>query len=157
IARDKAPAGSAADGTPAERKKWRDSWARWWDQAQARTDLRKVHLRAPYLKLVLVPEMHANQVWECGRDGKVRWILTGLRQPIDAHYLPGGRLLIAEVNGGQVTERDRTGKVLWRFAVAQPAACRRLPNGNTFIGTFKRVLEVTPAGKEVFSYSPGNR
>jgi HEAT repeat protein len=155
MAGDKAPLVTASGDTPAERKTWRAAWARWWNAEGPRLDLARAKDRPPFLNLLLVPEMHANQVWECGRDGKPRWHLTGLQQPIDARYLPGGRLLIAEVHGNQVTERDRTGKILWRYTISQPACCQRLPNGNTFIGTTTRVIEVTPAGKEVFSYSPG--
>jgi hypothetical protein len=100
--------------------------------------------------------MHANRIWECGRDGKVRWEMTNLRVPIDAHYLPGGRVLIAEaVKGGRVSERTLGGKVLPQYPVDLPAMCQRLANGNTFIGTIERVFEVTRSGKVVFSYTPG--
>jgi outer membrane protein assembly factor BamB len=33
-------------------------------------------------------------------------------------------------------------------------ACQRLANGNTFIATYSNVLEVTPAGTEVFNFNP---
>jgi outer membrane protein assembly factor BamB len=52
-----------------------------------------------------------------------------------------------------VTERDRQGKVLWQHPVPNSTvSCQRLPNGNTFIATYTELLEVTRAGKTVFSY-----
>ena len=36
-------------------------------------DLARLTEPPPFLHLFLVPEMHANQIWECGPDGKVRW------------------------------------------------------------------------------------
>jgi HEAT repeat protein len=152
----KAPEVSSGQGSAADRKQWRDGWAKWWDQEGAKVDLARLEEGPVFLRRVLIPEMHANRIWECDRDGKVRWEMTKLQVPIDAHYLPGGRLLIAEaVKGGRVSERNRDGKVLWQYPVDMPALCQRLANGNTFIGTIQRVFEVTRSGKVVFSYTPG--
>ena len=98
------------------------------------------------------------RIWECGRDGKVRWeITTTAGGPIDVQPLRNGRILVAEYKGQRVSERDRTGKVLWEHKVnGQAISCQRLPNGNTLIGTTNQVLEVTPAGKQVYSFNnPG--
>src|SRR5438105_459860 len=85
--------------------------------------------------------------------GPTRWELDkDLKTPIDAHALPGGRVLVAELNGGRVTERDRDGRILWQFAVDTPVACERLADGHTFISTNHHAFVVTPAGKEVYSY-----
>jgi HEAT repeats/PQQ-like domain len=138
----------------AERKKWRDAWARWWDAHGSKIDLANIPEQPPFLNLTVLPEMNANKVWECGPDGKERWQITDLRTPIDAHALPTGRVLVAEMEGNRVTERDRQGKVRWQFKVQRPVVCQRLANGNTYIGTNHKVFEVTPAGKEVFAYSP---
>jgi hypothetical protein len=154
LAGDRAPAleGSLDE---AGRKRWRDAWAAWWDRHGATVDLARLGERSPFLNLTLVPEMHANKVWEFGPDGKVRWELKeDLKTPIDAQVLPGGRVLVAELNGGRVTERDPKGRVLWQHAVNTPVACQRLPNGNTFIATNYHAFVVTPAGKEVWSYKP---
>jgi hypothetical protein len=143
-----------AGTSAAERKKWRDAWARWWDANSPRIDLASIPERPPFLNLTLLPEMNANKIWECTADGKQRWQISDLQTPIDAHALPTGRVLVAEMAGNRVTERDRQGKVRWEFKVQRPVVCQRLANGNTYIGTNHKVFEVTPAGKEVFAYSP---
>src|SRR5262249_32663348 len=74
--------------------------------------------------------------------------------PIDAQVLPGGRFLVAELNAHQVTERDRTGKILWEYKINTPIACKRLPNGYTFIGTNSSLHVITPDGKDVMTYKP---
>ncbi len=131
-----------------------DAWARWWANNGAHVDLGRLDDTAPYLGLTLVPEMHANKVWECNAEGKPLWSIEDLQTPIDAQVLPGKRLLVAELNGDQVTERDRSGKILWKYVVKTPIACERLANGQTFIATNHRLSIVTRAGKEVFSYAP---
>src|SRR5262245_5782539 len=153
LAGEAAPASLGAENGEGARKKWRDDWSAWWQKHGKTIELAKLDERTAFLNVTLVPEMHANKVWEFGPDGKVRWELTGdLGTPIDAQALPGGRVLIAELNGNRVTERDRTGRVLWQYAVKTPVAVERLPNGNTFISTNYVASIVTPAGKEVFSY-----
>ncbi len=134
----------------------RAAWAKWWQDEGPRLDLARLDEVPRLLGLNLLPEMHANKVWECGKDGKPLWELSGLQCPIDAQVLPGNRLLVAELNGNQVTERDRAGKVLWQHAVKTPIACQRLANGQTFIATNHRVFLVARDGKEVTSYSPEN-
>jgi HEAT repeat protein len=149
---DQAPVMTVGPG-PAERKKWQAAWESWWKEKGPGVDLRRIDRRPEYLGLTLVPEMHGNKVWECGPDGKVRWVLEGLRQPRDAQVLPGGRVLVCEVQANLVTERDRRGNVVWSHPVTDPAYVQRLSNGNTFIGTHHRAVEVTPRGKEVFVYA----
>jgi HEAT repeat protein len=154
MAGEQAPEVSAGTGTPEERKRWREAWAGWWRERGPKVDLARLDEATPYLGLTLVPEMHGNKVWECGKDGQVRWELTGLSQPRDAQALPGGRVLVAEVTAGLVTERDRKGNVVWSHKVQDPAYVERLPNGNTFVGTHNRAFEVTPGGKEITFYQP---
>ena len=96
---------------------------------------------------------------EIDADGRPRWQIDGLQQPLDVQLLPGDRLLIAEHSANQVTERNLRGEVLWekRLGVrAQadgeadgPLVAQRLPNGNTFIATHTELLEVDRDGKEV--------
>jgi outer membrane protein assembly factor BamB len=127
-------------------------WRRWWAEQEHRTDLARVDEAPRLLGVTLIPEMHANKVWECGPDGKPLWEIQVPGCPIDAQVLPGGRILVAELNGHVVTERDRTGKVLWTHAVNTPIACQRLANGHTWISTNHRWFVVTPEGKEVAAY-----
>jgi outer membrane protein assembly factor BamB len=66
--------------------------------------------------------------------------------------LPNDHVLVAENMANRVTERDLKGKVIWDHQVEMPLMAQRLPNGNTFIGTRTRLVEVNREGKEVFSY-----
>lgn len=136
------------------RKKSREAWSIWWKNNGDTVDLAKVQQAEAFLGLNVVPEMHANKVWECGKDGKPRWTIENLQCPIDAQVLPNGHILVAELNGGRVTERDRSGKMLWEYKVNTPIYCQRLPNGQTFISTNHRYFIVTREGKEVLSYAP---
>jgi HEAT repeat protein len=154
LAGEAAPDAAGGDDAAA-RKKRRDAWAKWWKDNGDKLDLAKALEAEPFLNLTVIPEMHANKVWECGKDGKPRWtIAKDLQCPIDAQVLPGGRILVAELNGGRVTERDRDGKILWEHKVDTPIYCQRLANGNTFISTNHKYCVVTRDGKEVMSYSP---
>jgi HEAT repeats/PQQ-like domain len=137
----------------ATRQKRRDGWSQWWSKNGAGVNLARLSEPPPILGITLVPEMHANKVWEADQSGKVLWQMDGLQCPIDAQVLPGGRLLVAEINGHKVTERDRSGKILWTHNVQTPIACQRLANGSTFIGTNGRLCTVTPEGKETWSYT----
>jgi len=56
----------------------------------------------------------------------------------------------------RITERDLQGNIHWEKKMLQnPICCRRLPNGNVFIGSYQGVMEVTREGKELYSYNPG--
>jgi HEAT repeat protein len=144
------------ESDPASRAKQRQAWMKWWQEKGDTIHLAQLTRRPPHLGITIVPEMHANKVWEVTKAGKVLWELGVPGCPIDAHPLPGGRILVAELNGGRVTERDRSGKVLWEHAVQTPIACQRLPNGNTWISTNHRYFIVTPKGVEVSAYAPEN-
>jgi hypothetical protein len=149
-----APTLSQGNGSALDRRKCRDGWQAWWRENGPKVDLAKMDTEEVYRGLTVIPEMHANKVWECGPDGKVRWQLDNIPVPRDARVLPGGRVLIAEVGNKRIAERDLKGNVLWTYALDNPAYCERLPNGNTFVGNLAWAGEVTPAGKAVFSYKP---
>jgi YD repeat-containing protein len=106
------------------------------------------------LGLTLAIEYNTGRVWECGRDGRPRWELTGLQGPMEAQVLPGGRVLVAEARNHTVSERDTHGKTWWKYDVqGDPTGCQRLPGGNTFVSTHGSVLELGPDGKEVFRFN----
>src|SRR5439155_8995044 len=68
--------------------------------------------------------------------------------PVDAHILPGNRVLIADYSDNRVTERDFIkGNILWQKQVNGPVNAQRLPNGNTFIATMNSIMEVDKDGK----------
>ncbi len=151
------PAGVTIGDTDEARKVRRDAWTAWWKANEAKVDLAKLDEQPRHLGYTLVPEMHANKVWEIGADKSVLWETRVDGCPIDAQVLPGGRFLVAELNAGRVTERDqKTGTVLWEYKIATPIACARLPNGHTFIGTNHSLHVVTPDNKEVMTYKPAD-
>lgn len=162
IAGEKAPALTISDAGEDVRKKAHESWMAWWRENGDKLDLGATPQGRPFLGLTLVTQLNAPMgakgtlsVWEYGPDGKNRWEMTANFRggAIDARLLPGNRILVAEYNDLRVTERDMTGKILWeKRTPGNPVSCQRLANGNTFIGTYTNVLEITPAGKEVYNH-----
>ncbi len=153
IAGDAAPTIGGGDGSVAARKKQRNAWDTWWREHGDSVNLANVRPGQQQLGLTVFAQMHARKVWECGRDGKVRWAITNLAGPIDAQVLPGNRVLIAEYTGRRVTERDLQGKVLRQFNLDQPpVTCQRLANGNTFITVYTGILEVNRDGKVLYRH-----
>jgi HEAT repeat protein len=157
LARDRSP-DVALGKDEAARRKCRSAWAVWWREHGAQVDLAlldgPVHLRG----FTLVVLLDAGKVLEMRPDGRQRWLIEKIRQPLDAQVLPGQRILIAEDGMQRVTERDRTGKVIWEVKVREPVAAQRLANGNTFIASRGHLIEVDKKGEEVFSFTvPGSR
>jgi HEAT repeat protein len=152
----------------AERKKARDAWAAWWKKDGDKADLAKLADGVGAGRtLILVRDttgakVTQGRVVEVGRDGKVRWQIEGLRGPVDAQPLPGGRVLICEATGRRITERTPKGEVVWEKALPAGAAAgvllsaQRLASGNTFVATRTGVLEIDRDGKEVWSYRPSD-
>jgi HEAT repeat protein len=142
-----------------ERRKCREAWAGWWKANETGVDLARLDLEKTLLGLNVVCECGAAKhpsgyVWEFGADGKVRWEFDNTNTPVDVHILPGGRVLLAEFSTNDVTERDRKGKIVWTYRANAPGrSCQRLPNGNTFIATTSALMEVTRAGKQVYSHA----
>jgi HEAT repeat protein len=140
----------------AARRKCVQAWQEWWKANEARIDPGRFKEASAILGLTVICEAHLpngrGRVYGCARDSKPRWQFA-LHNPIDAQVLPGRRLLIANCNSNQVVETDRQGKVLWSHHVNLPVSCQRLPNGNTFIGTYSSLQEITREGKTVFSYT----
>jgi hypothetical protein len=138
-------------------EKYRDSWRAWWKTYEAKIDLAALTDAPHRLGFTLGIEWNTNKVWECGPDGKMRWVIACMG-PMDAQILPGNRVLIAESNGHEVTERDFKGNVLWRHKIqGDPINCQRLANGNTFIGVRSSsggsVLEVRKDGSVVAQHT----
>jgi PQQ-like domain len=154
VAGDRGPAVSLGTGTAEARDRAATAWGAWWRQQGGTLDLNGWQERPGRLTLIVEPE--AGTVWECGPDGSRRWELRGLQGPMDALVLSEGRVLIPEIQGQRVTERTFTGEVLWQKQLPKefPCACQRLPNGDTFIATRQRLLEVRPDGAEVWSRNP---
>ena len=151
LAGDKAP--PMAPGTDAAaRQAFRDAWLAWWRDRGARTDLAVLH-RNPYRDHTLLVLLDEGQVVELDAADKVHFKIDKLSFPLDVQGLPGERVLVAEHGGNRVTERLRDGTILWQHSVDEPLVAQRLANGNTFIASKARLLEVDRGGKEVFSYA----
>jgi HEAT repeat protein len=162
IAGEHAPSAAVGAGQEAERRKCREAWEAWWRQHNSTIDLTKLDLGERMIGLTLICAADGynggkGKVWEVGPDGKTRWEINDVQYPVDAQMLPGNRVLIAEQSGRRVTERDLTGKILWSCAVNDSViAAQRLPNGNTFIGTYNSLYEVNREGETVVRY-PGHK
>jgi Mala s 1-like protein len=123
----------------------------------------------------MIAESGNRRIIEVDREGKiVREVPLTVEHP-NAHRdtrlvrkLANGHYLVCHEGDGVVREYDATGKVVWSYALdlngreATPGhdghgtnvfGAIRLTNGNTLIagGNNNRVLEVTPAGKIVWS------
>jgi hypothetical protein len=137
------------------RRKYRDAWAAWWKEHAAKVDLGKIN-KTPLLGLTMVVLLDTGKLLELDAAKKVRWQISGLQFPLDAQYLPGGRVLVAEYRGNRVTERDLKGKVLWTKEIDEPIMAQRLRDGITVIATRTKLIELDRAGKTLFSYQPAN-
>jgi len=80
--------------------------------------------------------------------------------PCDVERLPNGNTLISDAGaengtGSEILEVDPRGQLVWQYATGLRFAhsAKRLANGNTLIAdtTNDRVIEVTAAGKELFT------
>jgi HEAT repeat protein len=156
LAGDRAPAVEMGrDET--SRRAYRDAWSSWWRTQGAAVDLGQLQSSERMLGYTLLvlsePNKIMGRVRELGLDGKPRWEIANLRFPLDAHFLPGNRVLIAEAQGrGEcVTERDLKGNILWSQRSLGAISCQRLPNGNTFIASRQQLIEVTRNHQEVLS------
>ena len=159
LAGEQAPSATLGTSDADSRRVTRKAWDGWWKDNAARIKLADVNLQENLRGLTVIAELDGSgvrsqgRVWECGRDGKVRWENDSAQRPADAWVLPGGNFLAAEHNTQRITERDRTGKVLWSHPCrSSPVSCQRLPNGNVFIATYNEILEVTRGGKEVYCH-----
>ncbi|HEV3142840.1 MAG TPA: HEAT repeat domain-containing protein [Gemmataceae bacterium] len=147
---DNAPHVETGEGTEEDRKKIREAWSKWWKDQGSQLLLGQ---KEEYPTDVAVVADTEGRVWEWKPEGSPRFDLSDFSMPVDAHVLPGRRVLIADQSGRRVTERDFTGKVLWEKVCEDgPVTIQRLANGNTYIATLQRVLEVRRDGQEVYSY-----
>jgi HEAT repeat protein len=158
LAGDGAPLVSLA-GDEAARKKCRDAWADWWKKHGEKADLARLdpgQALLGYTAMIVFENNGTGRAFEVGRDGKRRWEIPNLQNPVDVRVVPGGRVLIAEHGSNRVTERTFKGDVVWQHEVNSPILCQRLPNGNTFIVTASTLIEVDPKGKVVLNLTPPN-
>jgi hypothetical protein len=157
LAGDRAPV-QPADGDAAADRRYVEAWQGWWQQYGNQVDVAALQGVPRLHGFTLIAQWDGGQVGritELGPDGKTRWEVLNLPWPLEFELLPGKRLLLAEYYSNRVTERNYKGELLWEKGLDQsPILAQRLPNGNTFMATQARMVEVDRAGKEVFSYSP---
>ncbi len=158
LAEDTAPAVALTDD-PATRGRCVEAWQAWWRGHAATADLARLAPGHAEGGLLLVESYdqarRAGRVLELGPGGKVRWEVGGLQNPLDAHALPRGNLLVVEQNN-RVTERDRQGRVLWDKFFANVFAAEPLRNGHVFLACRNAVVVVDREGKPVFNQPSTN-
>jgi HEAT repeats/PQQ-like domain len=137
----------------AARRQCRDAWLAWWRDHGAQADLTRLDAASRPFGYTLLVLLDEGKVLELDHEDKPRLEISGLKLPLDAQMLPGDRVLIAEHAGDRVTERNRKGEILWEKKVREPLMAQRLRNGNTFIATQQRLLEVDREGRETYSYA----
>jgi len=154
IAGDLRPAVDLDLSSESSRRECRKAWEGWWKVNHERIDLPRAALEERELGFTVVADLDRGHIAEYGADKKERWRVEGFRGPVDVQVLRNGNVLVAENHASQVTERDRTGKIVWQKHLGQLASsAQRLPNGNTFIAAYNRIIEVQPDGKEVLDIS----
>jgi HEAT repeat protein len=155
LAADRPPPMPSGEGDL--RPKRREAWEAWWAAQGAKVEL--IERNAPalaqrFLGYTILVQPQQGWVTELGADGKQRWQITGLGNPMDVQVLPGNRVLVAEYNQRRVTERNFKGEKLWeKMTNGYPISAQRLPNGNTLIVSNNQLLEVDRSGKEVFTFN----
>ncbi len=153
LADDKAPT-QTLGADAASQQKCRDAWLVWWRNQGPRLDMVRMDGTPRLRGLTLISEYTnrgTGQVVEVGKDGKTRWTIDGLNYVFDLQVLRGDRLLIPEYNSSRVTERDFKGKIHWEYKCYSPINAQRLRNGNTFVASRNRIVEVDRNQKEVFA------
>jgi hypothetical protein len=153
LAADKTPA-FPEDDSAAARRKYRIDWENWWTAVGPRFDPAVLREAARTLGNTSVLLLDGGTLIDLDASNRPRWEINGLQQPLDIQRLPGDRVLVAEHAGNRVTERNSKGEVVHEWKVPGPLVAQRLANGNTFIATREGLLEIDPAGKEVYTWYP---
>jgi HEAT repeat protein len=157
LAGEDAPSGDLDDKVA--RRAYRDAWLDWWQRRGDGLKLANIDLSRRWWDRTLIVTFlrrpRAACIVELDARGRTRWCIANLQSPTDARAIDERRVLIAEYTLGQVTERNHKGEILRQIAVPDlPLEARRLSNGNTFIVTRQRVVEVDRNGKEVWGITP---
>ena len=137
------------------------AWNTWWQKEGTQLVLTPGFKNQEALKNFLVVESF-NQEKKSGRvflvtpSGKTLWEITNLSNPTDALLLPNNKILITEQGANRITERDTKGNISWEKSVTNPFHSQRLSNGNIFIASRNKIVEVGRNGNEIFSFSYPN-
>jgi hypothetical protein len=132
------------------------AWANWWKLQEGKIDWKASQLDAQALGLTLVAESQRSdgggKLYEINAAGVTRWQVS-VQNPIDAQWLSGGRLLIGDSRASLIYEIDTHGSIAWKHFGISPTSLQRLPNGNTLISTYQKIIELSRDGKITFEYA----
>ena len=137
------------------------AWNTWWQKEGTQLVLTPGFKNQEALKNFLVVESF-NQEKKSGRvflvtpSGKTLWEIANLSNPTDALLLPNNKILITEQGANRITERDTKGNISWEKSATNPFLSQRLSNGNIFIASRNKIVEVGRNGNEIFSFSYPN-
>jgi HEAT repeat protein len=149
LAGELAPHPEVGEGTVEARKKISEQWAEWWSQRGGQVLLGQKDDRPTDAAVIADTQ---GRVFDWRPDDKPRFDIKNLTGPVDVRVLPGNRVLIAEESSDRVAELDYQGKVIWEHTFDEgPVSVQRLPNGNTFVALYSRVVEVRRDGQIVSS------
>jgi hypothetical protein len=134
----------------------REAWEAWWKQREAKVNWETLRSDEQSLGLTLIVENQrpdgGSRIYETNAAGQVRWQIK-INNPIDAQWLPGGRLLVGDSRDSLIYEMDTRGHIGWKHAGISPTSIQRLANGNTVASTYQSIIEFTREGKTVFTYA----
>ena len=146
-----ATAPTRSGGDEAARRRYRDDWAKWWQEHGK--DVTSSRRPAKVLGYTMVMLLDEGTLMELDEGNKPRaGGIQGLRTALDAQHLPDDKILIAEQGINRVSVRNLKGEVTWEKKVEEPLVAQRLANGHTFIAGRHQLLEYDAEGKEVFSH-----
>lgn len=151
IAKDKSPESKNDSKVDAA------AWNTWWQKEGTQLVLTPGAKVQEALKNFLVVESF-NQEKKSGRvflitpSGKFLWEIANLSNPTDALLLPNNKILITEQGANRITERDTKGNISWEKSATNPFLSQRLSNGNIFIASRNKIVEIGRNGKEIFSF-----
>jgi hypothetical protein len=132
------------------------AWETWWQKNHAKVDWKSLHFDEQALGLTLIVENQrpdgGSRIYEINNTNQVRWQIK-ITNPIDAQWLPGGRLLVGDSRDSLIYEMDTRGNKGWKHTGIAPTSIQRLPNGNTVVSTYQSIIEFTREGKTVFNYT----
>lgn len=152
LAQEKAPSLPAnADAKTLE--KYHADWAAWWKDNAGKVELKVLAQVQPTLGFTLCVLMNKGEIVELDRDGKPRWKISGIGNPLDAEILPGERVLIAEYDARRVTERNFKGVILWEKQFTEPPTrVQRMSDGRVMVTSRSWIRYVDRAGRETEIY-----
>ncbi len=148
-----APDLAIGSGGSQARRRGRAAWEDWWRKQWSHLDLAKNDQRPERPGLLLTCEDAINSVQDGrvslrGCDGRVRWQVAGLRRPVDARLLPGGRVLIAEGDDYPVSWPEYRDTILQQ----EPSDAPSLEGYQPPERKLYQVTERDLAGKSVWQY-----